>query len=153
VSLYRQAGGLSPRALVAALLIGALIGSLAGFLAGRGSVEERSAAEAVADARAELRPVAAGLELVPIEYEGALEDGRVAAQTEYEAAQGAASRAEAALADAGDDMRAIDPAGYAAAARSLARLGAAIDSVAPPSRIDSLAQAASARVESLAGGA
>lgn len=153
MSLYRQAGGYAPRAIVAALIAGVLIGGLAGFLAGRGSVGDRSAAEVVADAQAKLRPVAAGLELVPIEYEGALDDdGRVAAETEYEAAQAAVSRAQAALAAAAEDMRAIDPAGYAAATRSLMQLVAAIDSVAPPSRIEALAARARTRVESLSGG-
>lgn len=151
MSLYRQAGGHARRTLVAALIGGALIGGLIGFLGGRGSAEDPSAADLVADARAELRPVSTGLELIPIEYEGALRQGRVVARTEYEAAQAAASRAEAALLAVSEDMEAIDPVGYAAARRSLARLNAAIDDVASPARVDALASAAQARIDALAG--
>lgn len=151
MSLYRQAGGYAPRMVVAALLAGILAGGLVGFLAGRGSVEERSAADVVADVRAELQPVAAGLGLVPIEYEGALRDGRIAAQTEYEAAQGAASRAEESLAAVGEEMRAIDPAGYEQAQQAIAQLSAAIDAIASPARVEDLAGAASARIDALAG--
>lgn len=152
MSLYRQAGGYAPRTLIAALLAGALIGGLAGFLGGRGSVEEPSLAEQVSQARAELSPVAAGIELVPIEYEGAVSGGRVTAETEYEATQGAAARAAAGLAAVSEDMRAIDPSGYAAATRAIARLAAAIDEVIPAARIEALARSASEKVEALAGG-
>lgn len=152
MSLYRQAGGYAPRTLIAALLAGALIGGLAGFLGGRGSVEEPSLAEQVSQARAELSPVAAGLELVPIEYEGAVSGGRITAETEYEATQGAAARAAAGLAAVSEDMRAIDPAGYAAATRAIDELTTAIDAQATVARVDSLARIASTRVEALAGG-
>jgi hypothetical protein len=152
MSLYRQAGGRSPRALAAVLLAGLLIGGLAGFLAGRGSVEEPSAAEAVADARAELAPVAAGLELVPIEYEGAVRDGRVIARTEYEATQAAAARAAADLLAASEDLHAIDPMGYEMAEQAIDKLVKAIAAVVPPAQIEALTRAASNRVESLAAG-
>lgn len=150
MSLYRQAGGYSPRTLVAAAVAVALLGGAIGFLLGRGSVEDRSAAEAVADARSELRPVAAGLELVSIEYEGALRGGRVA-PTELDAAREAASRAEAELESAAESMRTIDPAGYAAARRAIARLVSAVDAAVPPARVDALAARASAAVEALSG--
>jgi hypothetical protein len=139
MSLYRQAGGYASRVLIAALIGGLLIGGLAGFLAGRGSVDDPSAAEVVADARAELRPVVAGLELIPIEYEG-----------EADAAASAAVRAQQALAEAADDMRAIDPAGYVAATRAVDQLTEAIDSLAPPARIEALARVAQARIGTLA---
>jgi hypothetical protein len=152
MSLYRQAGGNARRAIAAAALLGVVLGGLIGYLAGRGSADEPSAAEVVADARAGLRPVSTGLEVLPIEYEGSLEEGRVAARTEYEAARAAAARADAALAAASEDMRAIDPAGYAAARRSMARLGEAIEEVAPAARVDALSRAAQARIDALAGG-
>jgi hypothetical protein len=150
VSLYRQPGGYSPRTLAAALIAVALVGGVIGFLVGRGSVEDRSAADAVADARAELRPVAAGLELVPIEYEGALR-GNGVARTELDAARGAASRAEAELAAVAEDMRAIDAAGYAAATRAVAQLAAAVDATASPARVKALASRASDAAEALSG--
>lgn len=152
MSLYRQAGGLSSRALAAVAVTIALTGALIGFFVGRGSVAQPSAVEVVAAARKALTPVELGLEQVPIEYEGALgQDGEVIAETEYEAAQATAERTEAALTETGDDMRAIDPAGYAAATRALARLIAAIDDVAPPFRIEALSARASARIDSLTG--
>jgi hypothetical protein len=153
MSLYRQAGGRGTRALVATLVAGLLIGALAGFLAGRGSVEERSAAEVVAEARAELKPVAAGVDLVPIEYESAVRNGKVVARTEYAATQEAAARAAADLAAASEDLRTIDHGSYEAAAQAIADLEAAIDDVAPPTRVEDLARAASARIEALSGGA
>jgi hypothetical protein len=150
MSLYRQAGGRGPRALVAALVVGLLLGAVAGFLLGRASVEESSAGEAVADVRAELTPVAAGLELVPIEYEGAVRGGEVVAGTEYEATHGAAARAAADLEAVAEDMRVIDPDGYEAATAAIDDLEAAIDALAPQARIEALASRASARVDGLA---
>jgi hypothetical protein len=152
MSLYRQAGGHATRALVAAAVVGVLVGGLIGFLGGRGSADDPSAAEVVADARAGVRPVSTGLEVLPIEYEGSVDRGRITARTEYEAARAAAARAEAALTATSEDMTAIDPAGYAAARRSLARLSEAIGDVAPPPRVDALARAAQARIETLANG-
>jgi hypothetical protein len=151
MSLYRQAGGFSPRTLALVAVAALLVGALAGYLAGRGSVDEPSVADLAAEARNELRPVAAGIELIPIEYEGAVDAGGVAAPTELEATQGAASRAEEALEASAGDMKAIDPAGYAAARRSLTELSAAIDAVAAPARVNALARAAEARVAALAG--
>jgi len=151
MSLYRQAGGFSPRTLAAAVLAAALLAALAGFLAGRGSVEDPSAAEVVADARAELRPVAAGLELVSIEYEGALRGGRVA-PTELEAARDAASRAMAGLEAASESMQAIDPAGYAAAASAVEGLSSALGSTASQARVEALTTRAQAAVEKLSSG-
>jgi hypothetical protein len=152
MSLYRQAGGRSPRTIAAVLLAGLLIGALGGFLAGRGSVEEPTAAEAVADARAELAPVAAGLELVPIEYEGAVRNGRVVARTEYEATKAAAGRAAADLDAASEDLQAIDATGYEMAEQAVDKLIEAIAAVAPSAQIEALARAANNRVESLAVG-
>jgi hypothetical protein len=150
MSLYRQTGGRSSRLLVGVLVAGVLVGLAAGYLIGRGSVDEPSAAEVVADARAELQPVAAGLELVPIEYEGAWSDGKVTAPTEYKGAKEAVARAQADLAEAGEDMRAIDPAGYAAATEAVERLSAALTATAPPDKVEELATRASSAVESLA---
>lgn len=152
MSLYRQAGGRSAGVIVLALAAGLLVGGLTGFLAGKGSVEDPSLSELVADARAELAPVAAGLELVPIEYGHSVRDGRVVEPTEYEASQAAVARAEQALNAAGADLRVIDAAGYAAASGSVRALSQAIDSRSSDPKIDSLARAASARVEVLAGG-
>ena len=151
MSLYRQTGERGPALLVALLLIGLLVGCLAGFLIGRAGADDPSLADQIEEARAELAPVAAGLELVPIEYEGAVANGKVTAQTEYEATQGAATRATEEL-EASEDIRLIDPAGYEVAAAAIEKLEAAIDAVAPPARIEALATEAAQRLESLAGG-
>lgn len=151
MSLYRQAGGRNPRLLIAVLVVGAAVGALAGYAVGRGSVERPSAAEVIADTRAELEPVAAGLELVPIEYEGAVRAGKVDSPTEYEATQGAVARAQVTLSAAGPGLRAIDAAEYAAAKRAMSRLSEAIDAVASPQRIEALAETARARVDALTG--
>jgi hypothetical protein len=151
VSLYRQAGERGTGLLVALLVAGLLVGGVAGFLAGRGSADDPTLAELIADARAELAPVARGLELVPIEYEGAVRNGKVIAPTEYSATQGAASRAAGDLEAAGEDIRAIDPAGYEAATAAITDLEAAIDVLARQARIDALTAAAADRVEALAG--
>ena len=98
MSLYRQAGGHATRALVVAAVVGVLVGGLIGFLGGRGSADDPSAAEVVADARAGVRPVSTGLEVLPIEYEGSVDRGRITARTEYEAAR-AAARARRSRAD------------------------------------------------------
>jgi hypothetical protein len=151
MSLYRQAGGFSSRMLAVAALVALLAGLLIGYLLGRGSVDDPSVAEVAADARAELRPAAAGIELIPFEYESAVVGREGAAEpTELEATKGAAERAAAALEASAADMEAIDPDGYAAAQRSLRALSAAIDQVAPPARVEALAESAQARIEALA---
>jgi hypothetical protein len=150
VSLYRQTGERGPALLVALLLTGLLIGVLAGFLLGRASADDPSLSDQIEDARAELAPVAAGLELVPIEYEGAVTGGKITAQTEYEATQAAATRATEEL-EASEDVRVIDPAGYKTAAQAISQLESAIDAVAPPTRVEALAEGAAARIEALGG--
>ncbi len=148
MSLYRQTGERGPALLIALLLTGLLVGALAGFLLGRASADDPSLSDQIEDARAELAPVAAGLELVPIEYEGAVSDGKVSARTEYEATKGAAARASEEL-EASEGIRLIDPAGYAAALQAISQLEGAIEAVAPPTRIEALAEGAAARIEAL----
>ncbi len=152
MSLYRQTGERNSGALIVAVAIGLLIGGLTGLFAGRGSVSQPSLAEQVADARAKLEPVAAGLELVPVEYGGSVRNGRVVSPTEYEASQAAVARAQQDLTAAGADLRVIDPAGYAAALKSIRALSDAVDAKVVAARVDSLARAARARVGVLAGG-
>jgi hypothetical protein len=151
VSLYRQPGERGPALLVTLLLTGLLIGAVAGFLIGRATTDDPSLAEQIEDARAGLAPVAAGLELIPIEYEGAVSNSKVTAQTEYEATQAAASRATEELEASAEDMQAIDPTGYESATAAIEQLESAIDAVAPPARIEALSDGARAQLESLSG--
>lgn len=151
MSLYRQTGGRGPAALLALLLAGLLVGAALGFLIGRGTAEQPSLAEQVEDARDRLGPVASGLGLVPIEYEGAVRGGEVTAPTEYKAARGAAARVAEGLEASGEDLREIDPDGYRRAAAAVTALRGEIEATGPPARVEALAEAAAARVESLAG--
>lgn len=150
MSLYRQAGGPSPRALALALIAALLIGGLAGFLLGRGSADEPSLVEQAADAREKLRPVAAGLELVPIEYENVVRGGRVTAPTEYEATRQAVQRAASDLAAASEELRVIDPRGYAAADAAVRELRTAVDRRAAAARVEWLSRSARALIASIA---
>jgi hypothetical protein len=149
MSLYRQAGGRSAGVIAVVLIAGLLIGALTGFLIGKGTASESSLSEQVADARAELAPVAAGLELVPVEYGNSVRDGRVIEPTEYEASQAAVERAKQTLTVAGEDLRIIDPAGYSTALRAVRTLSEAIDARASAARVDTLARAANVRIERL----
>lgn len=151
MSLYRQAGGRNAGAIVVALAAGLLVGGLTGFLAGKGSVEEPSLSDQVAGARAKLDPVAAGLELVPVEYGNSVRDGTVVEPTEYKATQAAVDRARQGLTAAGADLRVIDPVGYSAAVAAVRSVSDAIDARTSATRVDALARAAETRVESLAG--
>ncbi len=151
MSLYRQAGGRNIGTIAAWLIAALLLGGLGGFLFGKGSVDEPPLTELVADARAELAPAAAGLELVPVEYGSSVRGGRVVEPTEYGASRAAAGRAADALAAAAEDMRAVDAAGYAAATHAMRLLEDSMQTRAPASRVDSLARAAAGRVETLAG--
>jgi len=152
MSLYRQAGERGPALLVGLLVAGLLIGGVAGFLIGQASVDEPTLSEQVDEARAELRPVAAGIELVPIEYEGAVEGGEVTAPSERGAAADAIERADAGLESAAVGLRTLDRRGYEEAVEAIEALGAAVDATAPLARVERLAERAGARVEAFAGG-
>jgi hypothetical protein len=150
LSLYRQTGGPTPRALALALIAALLVGGLIGFLLGRGSAEEPTLVEQATEARQQLGPVAAGLELVPIEYQNVVRAGRVTAPTEYAATRQAVQSATSDLAAASEELRVIDPRGYAAAAAAVQVLRAAVGRRAAASRVEGLADAARARIEAIA---
>lgn len=152
MSLYRQAGERGPALLAAIFAAGLLIGVLAGLLIGLGAAGEPTLGEQIDEARAELRPVAAGIELVPIEYEGAVEGGEVTAPTERGAAAEAVARAAAGLESSAAELRTLDPDGYGEAVEAVAALAAAVDATAPLARVERLAERAGARVEAFAGG-
>jgi len=151
MSLYRQAGERGPALLVGLLVAGLLIGGVAGFLIGLGSADEPTLSEQVDEARGELRPVAAGIELVPIEYEGSVAGGEVTAPSERGAAAEAIERAAAGLESSAVELRKLDPGGYQQAVAAIDALAAAVDATAPLARVERLAERAGARVEALAG--
>jgi len=148
VSLYRQPGRSRSLAL-AALAAGALlIGGAIGFALGRGSADEPSARDVAAQLRERLRPLAAGLELLPTEYPQSLRG----AGEESAAVRGDLARMRAALAAAAPDLRALDPVGAAALAARVDALEAAVRARASAARVERLATVAHAALADLPGG-
>jgi hypothetical protein len=149
MSLYRQATGPRRAALAAIVLACLLAGLIAGFALGRGTASEPTAAELVAEARAQARPALSALELVTIEYPEGVRGGKVVAQTEYEAAVAQANSASDALAAAEADLGEIDPRDYEAAATLVAEVVSLVEEQAPPGVVDAVAGDATKAVEAL----
>ena len=72
MSLYRQPRAARPLLIAGIAAVALLVGGAIGFALGRSSAPEPSAQDVVAQLRGELRPLAAGLELLPTEYPQAL---------------------------------------------------------------------------------
>jgi len=147
MSLYRQPRATRPLLLAAIALVALLVGGGIGFALGRGSAPEPSAGDVVAQLRGELRPLSAGLELLPTEYPQALAGGGESA-----AVTGDLGRIRAALAAAAPDLRTLDPTGARALAARVAALRQAISARAPAARIAQLAAAAQAALAAVPGG-
>lgn len=149
MSLYRQIGGPRMGWILAALAVGLVVGLAAGLLIWGGDGEEPSLADAVEDLRDRVQPVQLALEQVPIEYSGAVENGRVVAPTEYEATRATAERARLSFDQVEADLAILD-AGMAATAR--AAIARVEDLVAERSTIRAVRAAAAdaeGRLESL----
>lgn len=145
MSLYRQAGR-SPRALIAVALAGVALGAGAGYGIGRCGAPEPSAGAVIARLAERLRPVAAGLALLPTEYP------QSAQGAESSAVRGDLERIAGGLAAARDDVRRLDPAGAAALERAVAALRAAVARKAPPAEVTALAAAARRALAAVPGG-
>ncbi|MGI9021112.1 MAG: hypothetical protein ACR2G3_10420 [Solirubrobacterales bacterium] len=153
MSLYRQAGGSSARAVAIGVAVALVVGAVAGYLVGRGTAPEPTLAELVAKARQELRPALSALELVGIEYSEAVgPTGEVRAETELDAAGAQAQAAADALAGA-TELEAIDPEGVAAASELVGELEAAIAEPARTPVVEHLIEDARARISALVGDA
>jgi hypothetical protein len=138
VSLYRQPARIARRTLVLVTAV-ALVGGLAGgFALGRATAPEHSLREELDALRARVRPAQQGLELARTEYAQAVRDGRVVAPTEYAATRADVGRAQAAIAGAHADLRALDPQGTARLDRVLAALTRAVDARAQAAEVDRL---------------
>jgi hypothetical protein len=149
VSLYRQASGVGRGALVALGICCLVIGALAGFAIGRGSAEEPTAAELIADARAQARPALSALELVTIEYPEAVRGGEIVAETEYEAAVAQADSAADTLAAGEDGLGELDPGGLADAEAAVDEVVRRVGEKADVGAVDAAAARATAAVEDL----
>jgi hypothetical protein len=147
MSLYRQPGARRPLLIAAVAALALLAGGAIGFALGRGSAPDPSAQDVVAHLRDGLRPLAAGLELLPTEYPQALAGGGESA-----AVDGDLARIRTALADTAPDLRALDPAGAKALAARVAALRQAVAARAPAAQVRQLAADAQATLADVPGG-
>jgi hypothetical protein len=148
VSLYRQPGRTRPLLIAAVALVALLVGGGIGFGIGRSSSPDPSAQDLVAQLRGRLRPLGAGLELLPTEYPQALRKSG----DEAAAVSGDVDRIRAALGAASDDLRVLDPAGAQALETRVASLTTAVRAQAPPAQITRLAAQAQSALAQLPGG-
>jgi hypothetical protein len=151
VSLYRQPGRARARTTAVVAAITLVVGGGIGFAIGAasGGDDEVSVSEAVAQLRRDLQPVANGLELVTTEYPQGVKDGRVVAQTEYEAAKADVARARDTVADHAEDLQALAPERAAALQRTLADLAGALDTRADEASVDRLVRQATEQLEAI----
>jgi len=147
MSLYRQPRAARPLLLAGIAVAALLIGGAIGFALGRGSAPEPSAQDVVAQLRDELRPLSAGLELLPTEYPQALAGGGESA-----AVSGDLGRIHGALAAATPELRALDPAGARTLADRVAALERAIEARVASAQVARLAAAAQAALADVPGG-
>lgn len=148
MSLYRQPGRVRPLLIAAVAAVALLVGGGIGYAIGHGSQPEPSVRDAVAQLQETLRPLAAGLELLPTEYPQA----RAGSGNEAAAVAGDLQRIDASLDVAMKDLRALDPSGATLLATRVATLRTAVDAKAPPSQITRLATAANDALAALPGG-
>jgi hypothetical protein len=148
VSLYREPG--RRRALVGWIVaVAALAAGLGGgYALGRSSAPEPTAAAVVERLRADLRPVAGGLELLPTEYP----QTRGGAGGEEAAVRGDLDRIRSGLRAAGPDLRMLAPDAARELERAVAALEAAIGARASPAEVERLATAATAALARVPGG-
>ena len=143
MSLYREAGRTSWRALVAGVVIALLVGGAAGYAIGRSSAPDPSLADQVADLQGRLAPAREAIELTTTEYPQAVRDGKIVAPTEYQAAKADVARARDSIAAALADLRAVDAARAQRLKETVAALGTAVDRRVATSEVDELARAVS----------
>jgi hypothetical protein len=148
VSLYREAGRGTTRTLLIAGGIALVVGMLVGFALGRASAPEPSAADVVSDLRADLRPVAGGIELLPNEYAQAFRNEGA----EAEGVRGALERIDKQLAKARPDLQTLDPDGMKALDDAFAQLESAVQQKAPPSEVSERAQEVATALKAVPGG-
>jgi hypothetical protein len=148
MSLYREAGRGSTRALAIAAVVALIVGLAIGFAVGRSSAPEPSAADVVSGLRDDLRPVGGGLELLPNEYAQAYRGEGV----ESEGVSGAVARIRSQLDAALPDLMTLDPDGAAVLKRQVAALADAVAAKASPVEIKQKAEAATAALRAVPGG-
>jgi protein subunit release factor A len=150
MSLYREVGRSRPW-IVATAVVGALaIGFGAGFATGRSTAPEPTLEDAVAGLQREIRGATDALELVTIEYEQAVVNGAVAAQSEYDAARADADRAQEIFTSHRDELALLSPDEIAATETALQTLTEQIEALAEPSEVTATAEDAMQALRSAA---
>ena len=148
MSLYRQPGRVRPLTIAAVALVALLIGGGIGFALGRSTSPDPSAEDVVAQLRGQLRPLGAGLELLPTEYPQALRSSG----DEQAAVAGDLARIRRALAAASADLRVLDPVGARALDARVTAVAAAVRAKAPAADVARLAARAQAALAQVPGG-
>ncbi|HYV14809.1 MAG TPA: hypothetical protein VE972_02170 [Conexibacter sp.] len=148
MSLYRQPGRARPLLIAAVALVALLVGGAIGFGIGRSSSPDPSAQDVVAQLRTRLRPLSAGLELLPTEYPQALRSSG----DEAAAVSGDLGRIRGALTAASADLRVLDPIGAQALGTRVAALATAVHAQAPPAQVTRLAAQAQTALAQVPGG-
>jgi hypothetical protein len=134
MSLYREPGRRGWTAIVVAAITALVLLAL-GFGVGRATAPEPSLASQLSDLADEVGPVADALELVPIHYESTNAATREAAREQLE-------RAEGLFADVEAELAMVNPAGTAAARRSIAALADLVAAGAAAAEVEASAAAA-----------
>jgi hypothetical protein len=138
MSLYREPGRRRAAPIVTAAVAFALLGGLAGFLIGSSGDEETSLEDALAQAQDDVRPALSELELVAIEYSEAVRDGRVVAETEYQASIDHVARSREVFEGVSEELRPVSPEEVTSTERHLEELGVAVERRAPTPQVTRL---------------
>jgi hypothetical protein len=144
MSLYREASGRNPKAVVAAVLGGIALVAI-GFALGRATAPEPSVQSQLHELRADARQAADGFELVAIHY-GAADDST------REAASAQLGRAETSFERIEDELVLVDPEDVRAARNAIEELSSLVVAGAPAAEVERAAEEARAAVRSAAPG-
>jgi hypothetical protein len=117
---------------------------------GRSTAPEPALEDAVATLQREVRGATDALELVTIEYEQAVVNGAVTAETEYDAARADADRAREIFTSHREELALLSPDEVAAAETALQQLGEQIEALADPDEVTATAEEAMQALRSAA---
>jgi hypothetical protein len=148
MSLYREAGRGRARMLAIAAVVVLIAGLAIGFALGRSTAPEPSGADVISGLRSDLRPVSAGLSLLPNEYAQAYR-GEGA---ELQGVQATIDRMEQQLAKARPDLQALDPEGLSSLERGLEQLATAVKRKDQPAQVEHVAKEVAIALRTVPGG-
>jgi hypothetical protein len=142
MSLYREVGRGRPWVVATAVVVALAIGFGVGFATGRSTAPEPTFEDAVAALQSEIRAATDALELVTIEYEQAVANGAVTAESEYDAARADAARAQEIFTSHREELTLLSPDETAATEATLQALAEQIEAVADPNEVTATAEEA-----------